>query len=109
MAKDAIVSRELADKFKTEKNSPYLRFVRARPGHHQRPVHAEPAHGDSSPGRAGTKGIHQSRGVAHLERLLNLRIAAGKAARHHLYEEMMLVLSGAAPPVWNNAGADDLR
>src|SRR6516225_9308246 len=29
MAKDAIVSQELADKFKTEKDSPYLRFVRA--------------------------------------------------------------------------------
>ena len=28
MAKDAIVSQELADKFKTEKDSPYLRFVR---------------------------------------------------------------------------------
>jgi hypothetical protein len=29
MAKDAVVSRELAEKFKTEKDSPYLRFVRA--------------------------------------------------------------------------------
>jgi hypothetical protein len=29
MAKDAIVSQELAEKFKTEKDSPYLRFVRA--------------------------------------------------------------------------------
>ena len=29
MAKDAIVSQELADKFKTEKDSPYLRFVRS--------------------------------------------------------------------------------
>ena len=28
VAKDAIVSQELADKFKTEKDSPYLRFVR---------------------------------------------------------------------------------
>jgi hypothetical protein len=28
MAKDATVSQELADKFKTEKDSPYLRFVR---------------------------------------------------------------------------------
>ncbi len=28
MAKDAIVPQELADKFKTEKDSPYLRFVR---------------------------------------------------------------------------------
>src|SRR5262249_47436159 len=28
MAKDAIVSQDLADKFKTEKDSPYLRFVR---------------------------------------------------------------------------------
>ena len=28
MAKDAMVSQELADKFKTEKDSPYLRFVR---------------------------------------------------------------------------------
>src|ERR1700681_2053552 len=28
MAKDAIVSQEMADKFKTEKDSPYLRFVR---------------------------------------------------------------------------------
>ena len=28
MAKDATVSQDLADKFKTEKDSPYLRFVR---------------------------------------------------------------------------------
>src|SRR5262249_61687320 len=28
MAKGAIVSQDLADKFKTEKDSPYLRFVR---------------------------------------------------------------------------------
>ena len=29
MAKDAVVSREMAEKFKTEKDTPYLRFVRA--------------------------------------------------------------------------------
>jgi hypothetical protein len=28
VAKDAIVSKELAEKFKTEKDTPYLRFVR---------------------------------------------------------------------------------
>ena len=29
MAKDVVVSQEMAEKFKTEKDTPYLRFVRA--------------------------------------------------------------------------------
>ena len=29
MAKDVVVSQEMAEKFKTEKDTPYLRFVRS--------------------------------------------------------------------------------
>ena len=84
MAKDAIVSEELAKKFSTEKDTPYLRWVRARRSrHHQRPLRAQSAHRRAQALGAARRlrRLHQSRGVPHLQRLLRLRDPAGQEAR----------------------------
>ena len=84
MAKDAIVSEELAKKFATEKDTPYLRWVRERRSrHHQRALRAQPAHrrAEALGAARRLRRLHQSRGVAHLQRLLRLRDPAGQEAR----------------------------
>lgn len=111
MAKDAVVSRELAEKFKTEKDSPYLRFVRAEgldiisaqyvPN--LRTVDLEPW-----PRRNG-KGVFINHEASRTSNDCYVcEIAPGKklAPQHHLYEEMILILTGrGSTTVWNNAGA----
>ncbi len=110
MAKDAIVSDELAKKFATEKDTPYLRWVRNEGldiiNAHLR---AEPAHGRAealgAPRRQGR--LHQPRRLAHLQRLLRLRDRAGQEARAaaQLFEEMIMILSGrGSTTVWNDTG-----
>src|ERR1700757_3037401 len=110
MAKDAIVSQELADKFKTEKDSPYLRFVRsegldiisAQYVPNLRTVELKPWP------RRGGKGVFINHQASHTSNDCYVgEIAPGKelAAQHHLYEEMILVLSGrGSTTVWNNGG-----
>ena len=52
--------------------------------------------------------LHQSRGLAHIERLLCVRDPAGGKLepQRQLYEEMVLILSGrGSTTVWNDAGA----
>ena len=84
MAKDAIVSDELAKKFATEKETPYTRWVKAEgldiiPSlyvRNLRTVELKPW-----ARRGGNARLHQSRRLAHLERLLRLRNSAGQEAR----------------------------
>ena len=86
MAKDAVVSQELADKFRTEKDFglPALRAQR-RARHHRRPLRAKPAHGRietvAAPRHRRQGRLHQSRGVALFQRLLRLRNRARPKAR----------------------------
>ena len=85
MAKDAVVSEDLAAKFATEKDTPYLRWVRDEGldiiGAHYVP---QPAHGRAEAVGAARRPrrLHQPRSLAHLERLLRLRDpAGGKSSR----------------------------
>jgi oxalate decarboxylase/phosphoglucose isomerase-like protein (cupin superfamily) len=111
MAKDAIVSQDLADKFKTEKDSPYLRFVReegldiisAQYVPNLRTVELKPW------ARKSAKGVFINHEASRTSNDCYVcEIAPGKKLepQHHLFEEMILVLSGrGSTAVWNNAGA----
>ncbi len=111
MAKDAIVSPELAEKFKTEKEQPYLRFVRgegldiisAQYVPNLRTVECKPW------ARKSGKGVFINHEASRTSNDCYVcEIAPGKKLepQHHLYEEMILVLSGrGSTTVWNNAGA----
>ena len=111
MAKDAIVSQELADKFKTEKDSPYLRFVRgegldiisAQYVPNLRTAELKPW------ARKSGKGVFINHEASRTSNDCYVcEIAPGRKLepQHHLFEEMILVLSGrGSTTVWNNAGA----
>jgi len=111
VAKDAIVSQELADKFKTEKDSPYLRFVRgegldiisAQYVPNLRTVELKPW------ARKSGKGVFINHEASRTSNDCYVcEIAPGRKLepQHHLFEEMILVLSGrGSTTVWNNAGA----
>ena len=110
MAKDAIVAQELADKFKTEKDSPYLRFVRgegldvigAQYVPNLRTVELKPW------ARKGGKGVVINHEASRTSNDCYVcEIAPGKALepQHHLFEEMILMLAGrGSTTVWNDAG-----
>ena len=96
MAKDAIVSDDLAKKFATEKDSPYMRWVRGEgldiiSAHYVPDLQHRRAEAVGTPRRP--RRVHQPRSVADVERLLRLRDPAGKGA-------------GAAAPA---VRGDDLR
>src|SRR4029077_6983373 len=111
--KDAPASKELADKFRAEKDSPYLRFVRndgldiisAHYVPNLRTVELKPW-----PRRGtGAKGVYiNHEGSRFSNDCYACEIAPGQKLQpmHHLYEEMLLILSGrGSTTVWNNAGA----
>jgi len=97
-------------KFRTEKETAYTRWVKAEgldiiSAHYVRnlPHRRPPSRGAAQRRRR----LHQSRGLAHLERLLRLRNPAGGKARaqRQLFEEMILILSGrGSTTVWNDEG-----
>src|ERR1700747_1807762 len=99
MAKDAIVSKDLADKFKTEKDSPYLRFVReegldiisAQYVPNLRTVELKPWGRESARGAYTTHTPGPPRSVFYF-----WEMGPGKnpEPQHRLSEEMILVLSG---------------
>src|SRR5262249_36299160 len=111
VAKNAIVAQELADKFKTEKDSPYLRFVRgeeldvisAQYVPNLRTVELKPW------ARKGGKGVvinHEASRTSNDCYVCEIAPGKALAPQHHLFEEMILVLAGrGSTTVWNNAGA----
>jgi oxalate decarboxylase/phosphoglucose isomerase-like protein (cupin superfamily) len=111
VARDATVSQELADKFTTEKDSPYLRFVRgegldiisAQYVPNLRTVELK-----SWP-RKGGHGVfinHEASRTSNDCYVCQIAPGQALAPQHHLFEEMILVLSGrGSTTVWNNAGA----
>jgi hypothetical protein len=115
VAKDAIVSQELADKFKTEKDSPYLRFVRgegldiisAQYVPNLRTAELKPW------ARKSGKGVFINHEASRTSNDCYVcEIAPGRKLepQHHLFEEMILVLSGrGSTTVWNDAAPRHLR
>src|SRR5436309_7283977 len=113
VAKDVLVSEEMANKFKPEKDTPYLRFVR---GEGMDIISAQyvpdlctvdlklwPRRGP------GAKGVFINHEASRTSTDCYVcEIAPGKKLepQHHLFEEMILILSGrGSTTVWNNAGA----
>ncbi|HEX2257249.1 MAG TPA: cupin domain-containing protein [Afifellaceae bacterium] len=111
MAKDAIVSDELARKFATEKETPYTRWVRDEgldliSGHYVpnlRTVELKPW------ARREAAGIFINHDASRTSNdCYVLEIAPGKKVppQRQLYEEMILILEGrGSTSVWNDAGA----
>src|SRR5262245_8979349 len=113
VAKDVLVSEEMANKFKTEKDTPYLRFVRgegldivsAQYVPDLRTVELKPwaRRGD------GARGVfinHEASRTSNDCYVCQIAPCKKLEAQHHLYEEMILILAGrGSTTVWNNAGA----
>ncbi|HVB90169.1 MAG TPA: hypothetical protein VND97_08220 [Beijerinckiaceae bacterium] len=110
MAKDALVSEDLAKKFATEKDTPYLRWVRAEGldivGAHYvrnlRTVELKPW------ARREGKGVYINHEASRTSNDCYVcEIPAGKklAPQRQLFEEMILILDGrGSTTVWNEAG-----
>jgi oxalate decarboxylase/phosphoglucose isomerase-like protein (cupin superfamily) len=111
MAKDATVSDELAKKFATEKDTPYLRWVRnegldiisAQYVPNLRTVELKPWP------RRGGKGVYINHDASRTSNDCYVcEIAPGGklAPQRQLFEEMILILEGrGSTSVWNDAGA----
>ena len=111
MAKDAIVSSEMAKKFATEKDTPYLQMgARRGPRHHQRALCARPASTvELKPwARRGGKGVfinHEASRTSNDCYVCEIPPGSKLAPQRQLYEEMVLVLDGrGSTTVWNDAG-----
>ncbi|MEX2291635.1 MAG: ethanolamine ammonia lyase-activating protein [Mycobacteriales bacterium] len=112
MAKDAIVSSNLAAKFATEKDSPYTRWVAAEgldiiAAHHVpdlRTVELKPWE------RRGGRGVfinHEATRTSNDCYVCEIPAGGKLAPQRQLFEEMVLVLEGqGSTRVWNDAGAE---
>src|SRR4030081_539178 len=110
MVKDAIVSEELAKKFSTEKDTPYLRWVRSEgldiiSAHYVqnlRTVELKPW------ARRGGSGVYINDEASRTSNdCYVLEIPPGKtlAPQRQLFEEMILVLDGrGSTSRWGDAG-----
>jgi oxalate decarboxylase/phosphoglucose isomerase-like protein (cupin superfamily) len=110
VAKDAIVSDDLAKKFATEKDSPYVRWVRGE-GLDIISAHYVPDLNtvELKPwDRRGGRGVFINHEASRTSNDCYVcEIPAGKelAPQRQLFEEMILVLSGhGSTSVWNDAG-----
>jgi oxalate decarboxylase/phosphoglucose isomerase-like protein (cupin superfamily) len=110
MAKNAVVSEEMAKKFATEKDTPYLRWVRSEgldiiSAHYVKSLHTV----DLKPwSRRGGKGVfinHEASRTSNDCYVCEIPPGGKLAPQRMLFEEMILVLSGrGSTSVWNDAG-----
>jgi mannose-6-phosphate isomerase-like protein (cupin superfamily) len=109
--KTALVSEELAGKFKTEKETPYTRWVKAEgleiiPSFYVRNLRTVAL---KPWARRGGNAVFLNHDASRTSNDCHvMEIPAGKSLTPHrqLYEEMILVLSGrGSTTVWNDAGA----
>ena len=112
MAKDALVTEDLAAKFATEKDSPYTRWVAAEgldiiAAHYVpdlKTVELKPW------ARRGGRGVyinHEATRTSNDCYVCEIPAGGKLAPQRELFEEMILVLSGhGSTKVWNDAGAE---
>jgi oxalate decarboxylase/phosphoglucose isomerase-like protein (cupin superfamily) len=110
MAKNALVSDDLANKFKTEKDSPYVRWVAAEgldivAAHYVedlKTVELKPWE------RRGGRGVfinHEASRTSNDCYVAEIPAGGSFAPQRQLFEEMILVLSGhGSTAVWNDQG-----
>jgi oxalate decarboxylase/phosphoglucose isomerase-like protein (cupin superfamily) len=110
MAKDAVVSEEMAKKFATEKETPYVRWVRdegleiisAHYVPNLRTVDLKPW---ERRGGAGVFINHEASRTSNDCYVCEIPAGAKLAPQRQLFEEMILVLDGqGSTMVWNDAG-----
>ena len=110
MAKDALVSTELAQKFETEKDSPYLRYARGE-GLDILDAHYIPnlRHVELKPwARREGRGVflnHEASRTSNDCYVCEINPGGKLAPQRQMYEEMIFVLDGrGSTTVWNDAG-----
>jgi oxalate decarboxylase/phosphoglucose isomerase-like protein (cupin superfamily) len=111
MAKNAVVSQELAGKFATEKDTPYLRWVKSEgldiiSAHYVANLKTT----ELKPWpRRGGKGVfinHEASRTSNDCYVCEIPAGAKLAPQRQLFEEMILILAGrGSTTVWNDAGA----
>ena len=110
MAKDAIVSDELAKKFATEKETPYTRWVAKEgldiiPSIYVESLHTVPL---KPWARRGGKGVYMNHDASRTSNdcyVCEIDPGGKLAPQRQLFEEMILVLKGrGSTSVWNDAG-----
>src|SRR5829696_9839585 len=110
MAKDAIVSEDMAKKFATEKETPYTRWVKSEGLEIQSAIYQYDLHTVELKDwpRRGGKGVFLNHDASRTSNDCYVcEIPPGKqlAPQRQLFEEMILVLSGrGSTAVWNDAG-----
>jgi oxalate decarboxylase/phosphoglucose isomerase-like protein (cupin superfamily) len=110
MAKDAVVSQELAKKFATETDTPYLRWVRGEGldiiGAHYVPnLHEVALKPWPRRGGAGVFINHEASRTSNDCYVCEIPAGSRLAPQRQLFEEMILVLDGrGSTAVWNDAG-----
>jgi oxalate decarboxylase/phosphoglucose isomerase-like protein (cupin superfamily) len=111
MAKDGLVSEDLAAKFATEKDSPYTRWVRDEgleiiSAHYVPNLRAVELRPWERRGGAGIFLNHEASRTSNDCYVCEIPVAGKLAPQRQLYEEMILVLEGqGSTAVWNDAGA----
>jgi oxalate decarboxylase/phosphoglucose isomerase-like protein (cupin superfamily) len=110
MAKDAIVSDELAKKFATEKDTPYLRWVRSEgldiiSAHYVRNLNTVELKPWARRGGAGVYINHEASRTSNDCYVCEIPPGKALAPQRQLYEEMIMILSGrGSTAVWNDEG-----
>src|SRR5215472_7733870 len=111
MVKNAAVSEELANKFASEKETPYLRWVRDEgldiiSAHYVPNLRTVALKPWARRGAAGVFINHEASRTSNDCYVCEIPAGGKLAPQRQLYEEMVLVLSGhGSTSVWNDAGA----
>jgi oxalate decarboxylase/phosphoglucose isomerase-like protein (cupin superfamily) len=110
VAKDALVSDELAKKFKTEKDSPYVRWVADEgldiiAAHYVPDLNTVELKPWARRGGCGVFINHEATRTSNDCYVCEIPAGGELAPQRQLFEEMILVLSGhGSTSVWNDAG-----
>jgi oxalate decarboxylase/phosphoglucose isomerase-like protein (cupin superfamily) len=110
MAKNAIVSEELAKKFATEKDTPYLRWVRGEGldiigAHYVQNLNTVELKPWARRGGSGVYINHEASRTSNDCYVCEIPAGGKLAPQRQLFEEMVMILSGrGSTTVWNDEG-----